>query len=162
MFAWHTVHGLRILKSCALEFRKRYQSSQKPWPYKGQSMQFTMPFVSRVCETRVASAVSERRGRNHCSSVAMSHYRRDTPKNTTCRNAMVTEPFIATTSNMCPTGRPSTRWPYIAWVGTWAARESHNCISRGMAELPSSQRKSIQESNFLENLRLCREYVPRR
>ena len=160
MFAWHTLHGLRILKSCALEVRKRYPSSQTPWPCKRQNMQFTLPFMLRVWETRVVSAVSERPGRNHCSAVAVSHYRRDTPKNTTCSNAMVTELFIATTFNMCPPDRPSTRWPYILWAYTGATRGSHNCMSRGMADLPSSRNKSARESNFLENLRLCREHVP--
>ena len=158
MFAWHTLHGLRILKSCALEFRRRYPSSQTSWPYEGQSMQLTLPFVLRVGETGVASAVSERPGRNHSSAFAVSHSRRDTPNHTTCSNDMVTELLMATNSNVCPTLRPCTRWSYIAWV--YVTRGSHNCVSRGMTELPSLQRKSTRDSNFLESLRICRECVP--
>ena len=158
MFARHILHGLRILKSCAPELRKRHPSSRPPWPYKGHSMQLTLPFVLRICEARFASAVSERPKRTHSSASAVSHYRMGTPNNTSCSNAMVTELVMATKSNVCPSRRPSTRWPYIAWV--CATRGSPNCVSRGMAVLPSSQRESTYHSIFLDNLRLCREYVP--
>ena len=154
MFAWHTVHGLRILKSCALEFRKRYPSSQTPWPYKDQ---FNLPFVLRVGETRVASASSQRPVRNHSYAFAVSYSRRDTPNHTTCSNGMVTELLMATKTNACPTRRPYTRWSHIAWV--CATTGSHNCVSRSMADRPSSRRMSARGTSFLESLGLCREYV---
>ena len=161
MFARHALKGLRILVSCAPELRSRYLYSKVPWLYEGRSMQITSPGVLRF-DTCVNSAVavSQRPRQIHFSAVVLSHYRPDPQCTTTCSNDIVDEFLMTNSSNLCPTGVPFTRWLHIAWFYAGSTRRSHKCGFRGMADLPSSQRVSDRDTAFLENLRLCREYVP--
>ena len=163
MFARHALHGLRILVSCAPELRSRYLSSKLPWLYEGRSMQITSFGVLRfdTC-VNYALAVSRRPRRIHCSAVMLSHYRPEPQCTTTCGNDTVAEFLTTNSSNLCPTGVPFTRWLHIAWFYAGSTRGSHKCGFQSMAGRPSSQRVSDRDTAFLENLRLCREYVPQR
>ena len=163
MFAGHRLHGFRTLVSCAPELRSRYLSNKLTWLYEGRSIQVTLPGVFNFFKPLIsASAVLERSRRIHCSAVALSHYRPETPCSTTCGYDTVAEFVMANSSNLCPKGWPYTRWIHNAWFCVGAAMGSHNGGFRGMADRPSLQRVSGHDTRFVESLRLCREYVPYR
>ena len=146
MLARRALHALRILMSSgAPELRSRYQSSKLPWLYEDRSMQVKLPGVFNLCKVPSALAVSERPWQIHCSAVAVSHHGRDTPWCTTYGNDTVAAFFVRTATNVHPNPILFTRWLHTAWL----------C----MADRPSSQRHS-HNTHFLENLELCREYVP--
>ena len=163
MFAGRTLHDFRILVSCGPELRSRYLSSKLPWLYEGRSMQVTLPGVLNFFKPLLSAlAVSERSRPIHCAAVVLSHYRPETPCSTTCGNVKVSELLMAKKINSCPTGVPFTRWNHIAWFCVGATRGLHNCGFRGIADRPTSQRVSAHDTNFLDSLGLCHEYVPHR
>ena len=157
MFARHALHGVRILVSCAPELQCRYPSSKLPWLHEGRSMQVTFPGVSQVCKFLPDLAVSERPRRIHFSAVVASHHGRDTPRCTTYGNDMVDAFPMSTSSNARLNSIPFTRTRHTAWLCIAATRGPHNCVSRGMADRPSSQRMSAPDTRFLDSLKLCRE-----
>ena len=161
MFSRHAFHGLRMLVSCAPELRSRYPSSKLPWLYEDRSMQVTLPGVLNLCKILSALVLSERPRRIHCSAVVLSPYRRETPCSTKCSNDTGAEFHVATSSNMCPTPAPFTRWLRMACFCIGGTRGSHNLVSRGIADRFTTQRM-LGDKRFLENLGLCREYVPYR
>ena len=162
MSARNTLHFLRILVTWAPELRSRCPSYQVPWPYEGRRMHVTIPVMYPVCTTNAASAVFHSHLRSHCSAVVLSHYlhyRGCIPCKTAYANDTAAGYHTAISANVTSARTPSTR-PYIAWFGTGVTRGSHKCESRGMAERSSSGRMSSVHKRFLENTRLCREYVP--
>ena len=161
MVARNTLHGLRILVTWAPELRSRCPSSQLPWPYEGRRMHVTIPLVYPVCTTYAAPAVFESPRRSICSAVSLSHCSGFTPCNTPYANNTAAAYITATSTNVSSARAPSTR-PHIAWFGIGVTRGSHKCESRGMADVSSPGRMSSNDKRFLENLRLCREYVPHR
>ena len=159
MFARHALHGLRILVSCAPELQCRYPSSKLPWLHEGRIMQVKLAGIFPLSEFLSALALSEHPRRIHCSAAVVSHHGRDTPWCTTYGNDMVAA-FIANTAyNMHPNPVPFTRWLHTAWLCIGETRGSHNCVSRGMADQPSSQSMTARDTRFLESLKVCREYV---
>ena len=162
MFTRHTLYGLRTLVPCTPELRSLHPSSKLPWLYEGQCMQATLPGVLHHCKIFSALAVLERPWRIHSSAVALSHHPRETPCSTTYGNDMLDNFCVASSSDVCPTRVPTSRWLSIAWAGIGAKRGSHSCMSRSMAERPSSRLMSWHDNLFLEKLRLCREYVSHR
>ena len=157
MFTRHALHALRILVSCAPELRSRHPSSKVPWLYEDRSMQVKFPGRVHLCKFPSALEVSERRRRLHCSAVVVSHHGRDTPWCTTYGNDMVAESIVSTASNVHSNPVPFTRWLHTAWLCIGETRGSHSCVSRGMADQPSSQRMTARDTLFLENLKVCRE-----
>ena len=159
MLARHALHSLRILVSCAPELRSRYPSIKLPWLYEGQCMQFTLTGVFHRSKMLSALAVSEHPRRMHWPAVVMSHHRRERPSQT-CGNDTVVEFLMISSSNFSPTRVPFTRWLQVACVCIGATRGPHDCVSRGMADQPSSQRMGAHDSRFLDSLRLYRECAP--
>ena len=159
MFAQHALHALRILVSRAPELQCRYPSSKLPWLYEYRIMQVKLPGAFNLRKVLSALAVSERPRRIHCSAVVVSHNGRDTPCCTAYGNDMVAAFFVSTASNVL-NSVPFTRWLHTARLCIGATRGSHNCVSRGMADQPSSQRVTVFDTRFLENLKVCRECVP--
>ena len=156
MLTRDALHGLRILVSCALELRSRYPSSKLPWLYEGRCMQVTVPGVFHRYKASSSLALSEHPRRMPWSAVVMSHNRRERPSQT-CGNDRVADYLMVTSSNFIPNRVTFARWLHIASVCIGATRGPHDCVSRGMADRPSSQ---AYDTRFLENLRLCRECAP--
>ena len=156
MLALHALHGLRTLVSCTSKLHSRYPSSKM---YEGRSMQLTSPGISHLCEIVCTLPVSEHPWRIQCSDVVFSHHHRETPYSTTRGNDMVADFVTATTPKVCVPRGPLTRLLPIAWFGIGAERGPHSCVSRSMADRPSSRHMSAHDTSFLEGLRLCREYV---
>ena len=154
MFTRDALHGLRILVSCALELRSRYPSSKLPWLYEGRCMQVTVPGVFHRYKASSSLAVSEHPRRMPWSAVVMSHNRRERPSQT-CGNDTVADFLMVSSSNFSPTRVPLRRWLHIASVCIGVTRGPHDCVSRGMADRPSSL--GANDTRFLEGLRLCRE-----
>ena len=138
MLARHASHGLRILVSCAPKLRSRYPSIKLPWLCEGQCMQLTLAGMFRRSKIPSALAVSEYPRRMHWPVVVMSHHRRERPSQT-CGNDTVAEFLMISSSNVSPTRVPFTRWLHVACVCIGATRGPHDCVSRGMADQPSSQ-----------------------
>ena len=159
MLTRHALHGLRILASCASELRSRYPSSKLPWPYENRSMEVKFPGLFHLRKVLSALAVSERPRRIHCSAVLVSHHGLDTQWCTTYGNDTVAELLFSTAANVHPNPVPFMRWLHTAWLCIGATRGSHNRVSRGMADRPSSQRMTAHDTHFVENLKLCQEYV---
>ena len=159
MFVEHALHGYRIIVSCGPELRSRYLSSKVPWLHEGRRMQVSLPGVLKFSQS-LLSAISERPRRIHCSAVALSLYRPELPCRTTSGNVKVAELLMTTSSNELLTAAPFTRCLHTVWFCIGATRGSHSCGFRGFADRPSSQ--DLRDTQFLENLGLCREYVPHR
>ena len=155
------LHGLRILVTWAPELRSRCPSSQLPWPYKGRRMHVTMPLLYPVCTMNAAPAVFDGPRRSHCSANVLTHFRGCIPCNTTHANDTVANYHTVTSSNVLSAGLLSTR-PHMTWFGIGVTKGLHTCGTLGMAGTISSGRKSSNHKRFLENMRLCREYVPHR
>ena len=161
MFARHALHGLRTLVSCPPELRSRHPSNKLAWLYEGRGIQVTLPGDFHLCNMLSVFAVSQRPMRMHCSAVVMSHHRREMPSQT-CGIETVAKNLMAPFSKLFPNRVLSTRWLHMARVCVSATRGPHNGVSRGMADRPSSQIVADDDTSFLENLRLCREYAPHR
>ena len=161
MLVRHASHGLRILVSKVPEIR-RYPSNKLSWLNQGQQLQVSLPGVFYLCNILPTSAVSERPRRIHCSAAVLSHHRPGTPCSTTGDNDTIAEDVMTISSSVYQARAPFSQWLHVPWFGIGTTRGSHDCLSRGVADQPSSRRMPAREKRFLENLELCREYVHRR